>query len=307
MSMMVSNCGNCKNFIEEDGCKIRDFCPTRPEGFCCVDWQAKTPENNVETTTNDDLFAMIKDLQKANIKLTKRVSKLEDKVGKLEETQIKHENAIIKVAVELEDRIRKLEQTQIGVNVYGKPIKQYANEDHFKVKLEKPKQNKTTFDDECKECPEYDRHTGWCNINGNCYLVEKPKQSLLSKEEIEKSIINGMNYDCDDCENYGISNDKCIFKNGCSGYAKYLLKTKNKEPKQEKWIVHRTLRNKGRETYVGKRTNTDYDDVKCGYVMIYQKEYATRYEEKEAIKIRDELNEQRVGKRYLWVISKVEE
>ena len=74
-----------------------------------------------------------------------------------------------------------------------------------------------------------------------------------------------------------------------------------------KWIVHRTLRKKGIETYVGHRTFTDYDDVKCGYTMIYQKKFATKYLEKEAIEVRDELNEHRIGKRYLWVISKVEE
>lgn len=109
--------------------------------------------------------------------------------------------------------------------------------------------------------------------------------------------ILGINEDCNECK-YFFNSALC---------KKILLESEYQSPKQEKWVVHRTLRTQNRETYVGYKTHTDYDYVKCGYTMVYQKEYAKRYDKEEAIFIRDLLNKDRQGKQYLWVISKVEE
>lgn len=83
----------------------------------------------------------------------------------------------------------------------------------------------------------------------------------------------------------------------------------NAEPKQEKWIVHRTLRTNGMETYVG---TEDEKAIGCllvieNYPVTDNEDYAFKYDIKNAIKVRDKLNQYRVGKQYLWVISKVEE
>lgn len=116
----------------------------------------------------------------------------------------------------------------------------------------------TPFDDECKNCPEFDDLTNWCNINGNCHLVEKPKQ--------------------------------------------------------EKWIVHRTLRKKGIEIYVKhaykeytKKYLEPWKEDKTIVIYTNKKNEAQKIREENAIRVRDLLNKDRIGKRYLWVISKVEE
>lgn len=95
----------------------------------------------------------------------------------------------------------------------------------------------------------------------------------------------------------------------CKECVKDILNREYQPPKQEKWIVHRTLRKSGIETYVG---TEDTKAIGCLYVteshpVTKNKKYAFMYDEKNAIKVRDDLNKYRVGRRYLWVISKVEE
>lgn len=72
---------------------------------------------------------------------------------------------------------------------------------------------------------------------------------------------------------------------------------------EDKWIVHRTSRKQNREIYITSYVNERVEVAKYEF----NKNDAMRYIETEAIKIRDELNKDRQGKRYLWVISKVEE
>ena len=77
-----------------------------------------------------------------------------------------------------------------------------------------------------------------------------------------------------------------------------------------KWIAHRTLRKQNKETYVGWDRHSSYRVILYGDFLgtTYNKNKAFRYNnELDAITVRDMLNKDRVGKRYLWVISKVEE
>lgn len=234
MSVMTTNCKNCIHRQDNGYCKWETNAKKHSDDYC-VWWQAKTPEDNFETTITDGellllVMGKIENLQKAYLELTERVSKLEDKVGKLEES------------VEVLD-VR-----------------------------EKPKQNKVDIED-----------------------------------LIRKSIDN---YDCDICRAQGIMN--CMRdKKYCIGYHKWVEKHKN-----DKWIVHRTLRTQNKEVYICKdNIKIDYYShqlmiVKNGsmsYFTTNKKEQAKQLPFDMAIKIRDELNEERIGKRYLWVISKVEE
>ena len=87
-------------------------------------------------------------------------------------------------------------------------------------------------------------------------------------------------------------------------------------PKQEKWIVHRTLRTNGMETYVGYSDDNVDDGCRkyflgtfdgkniSGYLL---KLKAHKFDYLEAIVLREQLNKQRAYRRYLWVMSKVEE
>lgn len=83
--------------------------------------------------------------------------------------------------------------------------------------------------------------------------------------------------------------------------------------------MHRTLRTQNKEVYIG----CDKDDktnankfvkypIRCisgdifNTSVTYNKNKAFRYEFEDAVLLRDELNKDRVGKQYIWVISKVE-
>lgn len=86
-----------------------------------------------------------------------------------------------------------------------------------------------------------------------------------------------------------------------------------KDYHEEKWLVHRTLRKSGgRETYVSLDRNgyrlRNYDTPFNHYELYSHtdRKQAKEFSREEAIHIRDILNEKRVGKRYLWVISKLE-
>lgn len=92
-------------------------------------------------------------------------------------------------------------------------------------------------------------------------------------------------------------------------------------PKQEKWIVHRTLRTQNIEVYIS--SVKDFYDTKVDYLVAHNigdtfggygenifccksKEFAYKFNLSTALRVRDLLNKYRVGKQYLWVISKVE-
>lgn len=104
---------------------------------------------------------------------------------------------------------------------------------------------------------------------------------------------------------------------GCCDSCKnnYLLEV-YQPPKQEKWIVHRTLKMNGMETYVGYSDDNVDDGCRkyflgtfdgkniCGYL---HKLKAHKFDYLEAIVLREQLNKQRAYKQYLWVISHVEE
>lgn len=231
MSVMICNCGNCKWRDENSICynpSSAKYLTMRYACECpCVKWQAKTPENNIETTTtDDDLFTMIKDLQKCVLKLTERVQRLEDKVGKLEES------------VEVLDVREKPKQE--------KPYK-------WKLKVEDI--DKITPDGRCKESGKR--------------LIDMNKCPIMNWDDTGE-ICRPLH-----CE---------FFYKGI---------------KQEKWIVHRTLRTKNKEVYIN-----NYIKKHNQYSILYEKQYAKKFTEEEAISIRDELNKKRVGKRYLWVVSK---
>lgn len=102
---------------------------------------------------------------------------------------------------------------------------------------------------------------------------------------------------------------KCNFE--CKECMRAFWEEKYQPPKKEKWIVHRTLKKQNREVYIGTK-NADFTThwlrVFDGNVpTTYEKEYSFKYDFRNAVMIRDELNKNRVGKQYLWVTSKVEE
>lgn len=72
------------------------------------------------------------------------------------------------------------------------------------------------------------------------------------------------------------------------------------------WIVHRTLRKENRETYI---TNDSVKDFirftikDTSYKTSFDRKEAMKFTREKAIELRDELNEFRKGKRYLWVVS----
>lgn len=72
--------------------------------------------------------------------------------------------------------------------------------------------------------------------------------------------------------------------------------------KEKNYIVHRTLRTR----FIGEKNKEIYISGASLSWGGYEKEKARKFTEKEAIKLRDELNTKRVGKRYLWVISKID-
>lgn len=122
--------------------------------------------------------------------------------------------------------------------------------------------------------------------------------------------ILGINVEC----------EKCKYKGGIC--KKELLEDEYQPPKQEKWIVHRTLRTKNIEVYISGikdyyNPNVEYLVAHiCGNVFGGYGEYIFSCKNKEsaykfnlfnALRVRDLLNKDRVGKQYLWGISKVEE
>ena len=73
------------------------------------------------------------------------------------------------------------------------------------------------------------------------------------------------------------------------------------------WIVHRTLRKENRETYIANDSVKDFIrfTIKdASYKTTFYKKEAMKFTREKAIELRDELNEFRKGKRYLWVVSK---
>lgn len=90
----------------------------------------------------------------------------------------------------------------------------------------------------------------------------------------------------------------------CNGCKKHFL-----EAEYQEWIVHRTLRTQNKEVYIGvdnKNTNRLWG-ASGPFETTYNKDRANKYDFDRAIHLRDEFNKDRVGKQYLWVISKVEE
>lgn len=92
----------------------------------------------------------------------------------------------------------------------------------------------------------------------------------------------------------------------------------NEEQEVETYIVHRTLRKKNCEVYICNAEDAEFNTkvwdygygdrmIACELCTTYKKANAKRYTKEEAIKVRDELNKERVGREYLWVISKVDE
>ena len=138
----------------------------------------------------------------------------------------------------------------------------------------------------------------------------------FAKENLYCNIVRymlGVNVECGRC--------KYRYESGSADCKKVLLEDEYQPPKQEKWIVHRRLRTKNIEVYIG----CDKDDknnankfIKCLTIrcnsgdlfntsITYNKNKAFRFDFEDAVLLRDELNKDRVGKQYLWVISKVEE
>lgn len=238
----VCNCGNCK--YRDDSCVLaidppRFICLNRDSGKqyvemgdYCVMWEEEKPK--WDTTTSDDVGNVdntgyiIKQTQKALLKLTERVQKLENdnsvNCDKLRE--------YVKRTLKLEDSVDKLQ-------------------DNDKV---------------------------------------EPLKDTLKETEFD------------------------VFKEHREDFAKTLdVYERLMKPKQEEWIVHRTLRkNGGRETYVSLDRNgyglRNYDTPFNHYELYSHpdRKQAKEFSREEAIHIRDILNEKRIGKRYLWVISRVE-
>ncbi len=147
--------------------------------------------------------------------------------------------------------------------------------------------------------------------------VVKKKISEMAKDEFIEFISKVGAYDVqvigDICNIERVCNevDLCSTENWrCEDCLKKLLKSEYQPPKQEKWIVHRTLRTQNKETYIGNDNSNTYKvklNIYDTYNTTYKKEKATRYKKEDAIIERDRLNDDRIGKQYLWVISKAEE
>lgn len=155
--------------------------------------------------------------------------------------------------------------------------------------------------------------------------VIKKKINEMSKEEFIKfardnvfcdtvRYMLGVNVECGRC--------KYRYESGSANCKTVLLEDEYQPPKQEKWIVHRTLRTKSIEVYIS--NVKDYYDTKIEYLVAHNcgdifggygenifscksKELAYEFDLSNATRLRDLLNKERVGKQYLWVISKVEE
>lgn len=148
--------------------------------------------------------------------------------------------------------------------------------------------------------------------------VVKKKISEMSKDEFVEFISKVGASDIQEIGNmcdikdacYGI--DLCCYDDWkCEDCLKLLLNKEYQPPKQEKWIVHRTLRTKNKEIYIGIKNMefTQYwlHTFKGNVPITYEKGSAFKHDFYNAVILRDELNKTRVGKQYLWVISRVEE
>lgn len=150
--------------------------------------------------------------------------------------------------------------------------------------------------------------------------VAKKRISEMNKDEfidfIRSADRSAIHHFADLCDTEMRCREKECFKSGikCIDCIIDLLEKEYQPPKQEKWIVHRTLRTNGMETYVSiigsengfkKKWLGDYKEFSL-YGYLY-KPMARKFDKEEAILIRDLLNQDRVGKQYLWVISKVDE
>ena len=79
---------------------------------------------------------------------------------------------------------------------------------------------------------------------------------------------------------------------------KQWLKREYQEPKN--YIIHRTLRTQQKEVYIRQEPTMTTMRITTHYIT-----QAKTYTLEKAIEIRDKLNINRVGRQYLWVISKV--
>ena len=143
----------------------------------------------------------------------------------------------------------------------------------------------------------------------NWEVLQKKISSMSEKEFTEFAIIHlncrniskvltTKNRHCFNCEYYKTPQCKMTFL-----YQEY----KPSYPYNKSWIVHRTLRKQDTEVYIGYSYTKTYmlflDDRKV--FTTYIKDSADKYTYDVAVSIRDELNKDRVGKQYLWVISEV--
>ncbi len=139
----------------------------------------------------------------------------------------------------------------------------------------------------------------------------------FAKEKLSCDTLRGMldiNVECGSC--------KYRYERIFVDCKKLLLEDEYQPPEQAKWIVHRTLRTKNIEVYIS-NIKDFYDNLveylvahNCGDVFdgygknifsCKSKEWAYKFNLSTALRVRDLLNKYRVGKQYLWVISKVEE
>ena len=141
----------------------------------------------------------------------------------------------------------------------------------------------------CKECIKLGINDEECSNYNNCKFYKKRpcKNCKWCKVGVKFG----------ETEHYCM-NKESKFWNMMVNKEEYTCENWEEKSKQnKKWIVHRTLRKKGRETYIsvtfGKPFYTE------------RKEKAQRFTMETAIALRDELNKQRIGKRFLWVVSRM--
>lgn len=131
--------------------------------------------------------------------------------------------------------------------------------------------------------------------------VVKKKISELKKEDFIKFIRHTY------CVSIGqlLGTSINCSKGGCLKCMDRFMKEEYQPPKQEKWIVHRTLRTENTETYIG----VDDSNIRefSNFGVTYNKDKANKVSFDQAVLWRDILNKDRVGKQYLWIVSKVEE
>ena len=145
--------------------------------------------------------------------------------------------------------------------------------------------------------------------------IDNLRKNINKLENYGKSVYEAIKMFSEDYTNKN-SGGVALHNGILSKLDKYDFVSAIDHPKQKKWIVHRTLRTNGMETYVGYSDDNVDDGCRKYFLGTFDgknisgylhKLKAHKFDYLEAIVLREQLNKQRAYKQYIWVISKVEE